>query len=99
MYVLSQQLEVQATDGREPERTADATVVVVIIRDESKPAFINTPYDEATVSENAAEGTVFYSKVSAQDRDLQVVQNNKSTPSYLFFVIWKILLKIINFSI
>ena len=62
----------EATDGRDPERTAIVTVVVYISRDESKPTFTGQPYDDATVSENAALGTVFYTRVRAEDGDLQV---------------------------
>ena len=70
--MLLLQLFIQATDGREQERTANATVTVNIIRDESKPIFRSIPYNDAKVSENADPGTEFYNKVRAEDRDLQV---------------------------
>ncbi len=71
IFPLSQ-LSVQASDGREPSREANATVVVFIIRDESKPSFESGPYDDARVSENAGVGTTFYTRLRAEDRDLQV---------------------------
>jgi len=66
------QLHVQATDGRVPENTANATIILTVTRDESVPYFENTPYDDAKVSENAEVGADFYSKLHATDNDLQV---------------------------
>ena len=63
---------VQATDGRDPENTANATITLTVTRDESVPYFVNTPYNDAKVSENAEVGVDFYSKLHAQDNDLQV---------------------------
>lgn len=66
------QLLVQASDGRTPPKTSNATVTINIIRDESSPAFINAPYTDARVSENTDIGFEFYPKVQANDPDMQV---------------------------
>ena len=71
-----------ATDGREPEKTANATVTVNIIRDESSPAFIDAPYTDARVSENTAVGSEFYAGVRAEDRDLQVFKAKQTVASF-----------------
>ncbi len=66
------QLTIQVSDGRDPENTANGTITVSITRDESRPSFQNTPYNDATVSENLPSGRVFYNNVRATDQDLQV---------------------------
>ena len=70
--LFSVQFIVQASDGRDPENTANATITVTITRDESIPYFVDGPYDDAKVSENAEVGVDFYSKLRAQDSDMQV---------------------------
>ena len=67
----SWQLRIRATDNRKPEKVVNATVIVTITRDESKPVFSDTPYADARVSENAPVGREFYTKVQALDRDLR----------------------------
>ena len=74
---LCPQLRVEASDGRKPARTAQATVRISITRDESKPVFSNTPYTDARVSENSAVKVEFYTKVKATDGDLQVSRVNR----------------------
>jgi protocadherin Fat 4 len=66
-YVIT----VMASDGREPENTANSTITVSITRDESRPEFQNTPYNDATVSENLPVGREFYDRIRASDQDLQ----------------------------
>ena len=61
-----------ASDGREPQMSTNTTVRVTVTRDESAPQFENAPYDDARVSENTNVNQVFYTKVRAGDRDLQV---------------------------
>ena len=51
---------------------ANASITVYVTRDESRPRFVAVPYDDATVSENADVGSQFYSKIKAEDSDLQV---------------------------
>ena len=63
-----------AFDGREPPRSSSVTVTVSVIRDESVPEFIDTPFT-ATVSENTVVNTVIFTIV-AQDLDLQVRQTH-----------------------
>ena len=65
------QLDIEASDNREPAQTVQVTATIRITRDESAPAFTGLPYDDATVSENAEVGTEFYTKVVAYDQDLQ----------------------------
>ena len=67
------QLIISASDGREPLQATNTTVRVTVTRDESAPQFENVPYDDARVSENTAVNQVFYTKVRASDRDLQVI--------------------------
>ena len=79
-----------ASDGRNPPKMSNATVTVNIIRDESSPAFINVPYTDATVSENEAIGTEFYTKVQANDPDIQgemVYEAVGDVPAPSFFAI------------
>lgn len=70
--ILSFQLLIQASNGRTPELTANVTATVSIVRDNSRPTFLNLPYNDASVSENAAVGYEFYGKVQAETRNLQV---------------------------
>ncbi len=70
--ILTFQLQLRASDGRDPPRISNATVTVSITRDESTPQFFGTPYDNARVSENAEIGRVFFNRVRAADQDLQV---------------------------
>ncbi len=72
LFVLTFQLQLRASDGRDPPRISNATVTVSITRDESTPQFFGTPYDNARVSENAEVGRVFFNRVRAADQDLQV---------------------------
>ncbi|XP_035826841.1 protocadherin Fat 4, partial [Aplysia californica] len=60
---------VEASDQSNPERTATSNVIVTVVRDESPPFFINTPYSASTL-ETAALGTTFY-RVTASDADLR----------------------------
>ncbi len=66
------QLLIQASDGRDPPRTANSTITVSITRDESTPQFVGTPYNNARVSENIEVGREFFNRVRATDQDLQV---------------------------
>lgn len=77
-FFNSLQLTVEASNGRTPELTANVTVTVTIVRDDSRPSFDNLPYNDATVSENAAVGYEFYGKVQAQTKNLQVSQRLSS---------------------
>ena len=85
------QLQLRASDGRDPPRISNATVTVSITRDESTPQFFGTPYDNARVSENAEVGRVFFNRVRAADQDLQVREhviqrcyNNNMLTSFMF---------------
>lgn len=66
------QLLIQASNGRTPELTANVTATISIVRDNSRPTFLNLPYSDASVSENAAVGYEFYGKVQAETKNLQV---------------------------
>jgi hypothetical protein len=63
---------VRATDNRPASvaRTAEATVVITIIRDSGPPQFISTPYI-TSVAINQAVNTSFFN-VQAIDNDLRV---------------------------
>lgn len=65
-----QQFQVQVSDQRTPERTADATVIVNVIKDRFAPQFIRTPYRSAT-TENTPDGAIIFS-TEAIDQDLRV---------------------------
>lgn len=64
------QFQVQVSDQRTPERTANATVIVNVIKDQFAPQFIRTPYLSAT-TENTPDGTIIFS-TEAIDQDLRV---------------------------
>nr|XP_034314273.1 protocadherin-like wing polarity protein stan [Crassostrea gigas] len=61
--------QVQVSDQRTPERTADATVIVNVIKDRFAPQFIRTPYRSAT-TENTPDGAIIFS-TEAIDQDLR----------------------------
>ncbi|XP_065921690.1 protocadherin Fat 4 isoform X2 [Magallana gigas] len=61
--------QVQVSDQRTPERTADAFVIVNVIKDRFAPQFIRTPYLSAT-TENTQDGTIIFS-TEAIDQDLR----------------------------
>ncbi|KAL5018741.1 hypothetical protein ScPMuIL_004463 [Solemya velum] len=63
-------INVRATDQRDPERTADATVTLTILRDNFPPEFLRTPYNAVTTEETDTD-TVIYTTVEATDRDLK----------------------------
>ena len=60
---------VRATDSRLQAQTADATVVISIVRDREPPRFVSTPYI-TSVAITQATNTTFFS-VLAQDNDLK----------------------------
>ena len=66
------QFQVRATDSRPlgVVRSAEATVVITITRDQGPPVFTRTPYS-TVVPINQAVNTTFYT-VSAFDNDLRV---------------------------
>ena len=74
------QVQVSAFDDREPPKSSSVMVTVSVIRDESVPEFIETPFT-ATVSENTVVNTVIFTIV-AQDSDLQVRQSHNVTYRY-----------------
>lgn len=60
----------QASDQRIPERRANTTVTVIVIKDQFSPQFIRTPYRSET-TENTPSGTTIFS-TEATDQDLKV---------------------------
>lgn len=66
------QINVRASDQRDPEKTTDATVTLTILRDNFPPQFRNEPYIART-TELTDTGTVFFTLVEAFDRDLKVL--------------------------
>ena len=61
---------INGADVANPPQTAQVQVFITVIRDNSRPFFLNTPYG-TTVDELAPVGTNVFN-VSATDRDLQV---------------------------
>ncbi|XP_078316513.1 protocadherin Fat 4-like isoform X2 [Crassostrea virginica] len=61
--------QVEASDQRTPERTANATVVVNVNKDQFSPQFIRTPYRSQT-TENTPNGAIIFS-TEAVDQDLR----------------------------
>ena len=64
------QFAVRARDNRDPERSADTTVVVKVNRNNENPKFQGQPY-KTIVSENTRVGGSVI-QVIARDRDIQV---------------------------
>lgn len=63
-------MTVTVRDRATPQRTAQASVIVNVLRDNSPPIFRNTPY-ATDISENRLATTSIF-RVSADDADLRV---------------------------
>ncbi|RUS82555.1 hypothetical protein EGW08_009685 [Elysia chlorotica] len=65
-------LRVRAVDNRQPQRSAEASVILTVTRNGNSPIFINTPYllINPPLSENIVPGpSVLYNTIEARDTD------------------------------